>query len=41
MTDHNHGDLRQGIVDTCREIIETVSIRAHPAIFRTEFQTAC
>jgi hypothetical protein len=38
MTDRNHADLRQGIVDTCGEMNRT---KGHPAIFRTGFRTAC
>ena len=41
MTDRNHADLRQGIVDTCREMNRTASTRALQAISRTAFLAAC
>jgi hypothetical protein len=39
MTDNNHADFRQGIVDTRREMNRNGL--NHPAIFRTGFRTAC
>jgi hypothetical protein len=38
MTDRNHADLRQGIVDTCREMNRNGLNQGTPAIFRTGFE---